>query len=318
MSARKQAPAPLRLAAIVPHTIARRGMEAVFDAAPDVELIQMGVEAADLDAFPPDAFDAVLVVVTTQSGFAELGALAGRGYRILGMGSPEHRDQALAAGAHAFLSGESEPDALIRALVQVATGAPTVSPDPQIAVAIVVSHPMGRLLLAPIFDDTSIRVVAAVSEPDELEDVPQFDVVILGLTRDQARERIEATMTFERPVLCFGISEYRDVALAAGVQGFMRGAESPEEIMHAIEALAAGRAHVPEDRGSLRAVLSPREQQVIHHLARGCTDREIGDELGISMRTVQSHLDRIREKTGRRRRAELTRLALELGDGGGG
>ena len=65
--------------------------------------------------------------------------------------------------------------------------------------------------------------------------------------------------------------------------------------------------------GRISSRPQPAEQQVIRHLAKGCTDREIGDELGISMRTVQSHLDRIREKTGRRRRAELTRLAIELG-----
>ena len=96
----------------------------------------------------------------------------------------------------------------------------------------------------------------------------------------------------------------------------MRGAEGPDEVAIAIQTLAAGGIYKPEERASLGAILSPREQQVIHHLARGCTDREIGDVLGISMRTVQSHLDRIREKTGRRRRAELTRLALELGMAG--
>ncbi len=59
--------------------------------------------------------------------------------------------------------------------------------------------------------------------------------------------------------------------------------------------------------------LSKREREVLAQVASGHTDREVGERLGISMRTVQSHLDRIREKSGRRRRAELTALAYELG-----
>jgi pSer/pThr/pTyr-binding forkhead associated (FHA) protein len=59
--------------------------------------------------------------------------------------------------------------------------------------------------------------------------------------------------------------------------------------------------------------LSPRERQVITLIAQGLTDREIAERLFISVSTVRSHLDRIADKTGFRRRAELTRLALELG-----
>ena len=50
-----------------------------------------------------------------------------------------------------------------------------------------------------------------------------------------------------------------------------------------------------------------------HLVAQGCTDAEIAAQLYISIRTVRSHLDRIRDKTGCRRRADLTRLALSTG-----
>jgi DNA-binding CsgD family transcriptional regulator len=59
--------------------------------------------------------------------------------------------------------------------------------------------------------------------------------------------------------------------------------------------------------------LSPRERDLLRLLASGMTDKEIAAALVISVRTVGSHLDRIRDKTGRRRRPDLTRLALELG-----
>ena len=58
-------------------------------------------------------------------------------------------------------------------------------------------------------------------------------------------------------------------------------------------------------------LLSPRERELVTLVAEGRTNAEIAARLYISVRTVASHLDRIRDKTGYRRRADLTRLALE-------
>jgi DNA-binding CsgD family transcriptional regulator len=59
--------------------------------------------------------------------------------------------------------------------------------------------------------------------------------------------------------------------------------------------------------------LSAREQQLVALVARGRSDAQIAAELYISIRTVRSHLDRIGDKTGSRRRVDLTRLALSTG-----
>jgi DNA-binding CsgD family transcriptional regulator len=59
--------------------------------------------------------------------------------------------------------------------------------------------------------------------------------------------------------------------------------------------------------------LSEREREVVILVAQGRTDAQIAAQLYISVRTVSSHLDRIRDKTGCRRRADLTRLALSAG-----
>jgi DNA-binding CsgD family transcriptional regulator len=59
------------------------------------------------------------------------------------------------------------------------------------------------------------------------------------------------------------------------------------------------------------AQLTPRERELVTLVAQGSTDAQIAGQLSISIRTVRSHLDRIRDKTGCRRRADLTRLALE-------
>ena len=59
--------------------------------------------------------------------------------------------------------------------------------------------------------------------------------------------------------------------------------------------------------------LSARERELVTLVARGRTDAQIAAELVISVRAVSSRLDRIRDKTGCRRRADLTRLALAAG-----
>jgi predicted ATPase/DNA-binding CsgD family transcriptional regulator len=59
--------------------------------------------------------------------------------------------------------------------------------------------------------------------------------------------------------------------------------------------------------------LSTRERELVTLVARGRTDAQIAADLYISVRTVHTHLDRIRDKTGCRRRADLTRLALQAG-----
>jgi predicted ATPase/DNA-binding CsgD family transcriptional regulator len=59
--------------------------------------------------------------------------------------------------------------------------------------------------------------------------------------------------------------------------------------------------------------LSARERELVTLVAQGRTNAQIAAQLYISVRTVSSHLDRIRDKTGCRRRADLTRLALTAG-----
>jgi len=81
--------------------------------------------------------------------------------------------------------------------------------------------------------------------------------------------------------------------------------------------LARGQLTAPQPQGSSAppglAQLSGREQELVILVARGATDAQIAERLFISVSTVRSHLDRIRDKIGCRRRADLTRLALQAG-----
>jgi predicted ATPase/class 3 adenylate cyclase/DNA-binding CsgD family transcriptional regulator len=59
--------------------------------------------------------------------------------------------------------------------------------------------------------------------------------------------------------------------------------------------------------------LSEREREIVALLAGGATDAQIADQLYLSVNTVRSHLERIRDKTGARRRTELVRYAIQAG-----
>ena len=69
----------------------------------------------------------------------------------------------------------------------------------------------------------------------------------------------------------------------------------------------------PAAAGTGLGRLSARERELVTLVAQGRTNAQIAAQLYISVRTVGSHLDRIRDKTGCRRRADLTRLALAEG-----
>jgi DNA-binding NarL/FixJ family response regulator len=57
--------------------------------------------------------------------------------------------------------------------------------------------------------------------------------------------------------------------------------------------------------------LSPREEEILRLLADGMTDREIGEALTISTRTVETHVSNILRKLDSRNRAEAARRYLE-------
>jgi predicted ATPase/DNA-binding CsgD family transcriptional regulator len=94
-----------------------------------------------------------------------------------------------------------------------------------------------------------------------------------------------------------------------------RGANMPFETMLEFARRVLSESPTPEPGSTHSASpasgLTKRERELVSLVAAGFTDGQIAEKLFISIRTVRSHLDRIRDKTGARRRAELTRLALE-------
>jgi DNA-binding CsgD family transcriptional regulator len=68
-----------------------------------------------------------------------------------------------------------------------------------------------------------------------------------------------------------------------------------------------------EAAGLVAPLQEARDRELVTLVAQGRTDAQIAEQLFISVRTVRTHLDRIRDKSGCRRRADLTRLALQEG-----
>jgi predicted ATPase/class 3 adenylate cyclase/DNA-binding CsgD family transcriptional regulator len=78
-----------------------------------------------------------------------------------------------------------------------------------------------------------------------------------------------------------------------------------------VAATAPGVGQAPADGSA--DLLSQREREIVALLAGGATDAQIAERLFLSVNTVRSHLDRIRDKTGARRRADLVRYAIKAG-----
>lgn len=67
----------------------------------------------------------------------------------------------------------------------------------------------------------------------------------------------------------------------------------------------------PEAQAALG--ISPREREVLEHLAAGLSNKEIAERLHVSPHTVKTHVARLFEKLGARRRTEAILKARELG-----
>ncbi|MEZ5077587.1 MAG: response regulator transcription factor [Solirubrobacterales bacterium] len=109
--------------------------------------------------------------------------------------------------------------------------------------------------------------------------------------------------------------------LAAGAKGYVLKRAAEEELIEAIEAVAAGGTHVtPELAAAMRKQdtvegppddLTEREAEVLRLIARGHTNAEVACELSLSVRTVETHRMRILQKLRLSSRAELVGYALE-------
>ncbi len=198
------------------------------------------------------------------------------------------------------------------------------------SIAVVDDHPVYRSGLAAAMASAGHDVVgqfdsveaflASKTEPD----LVLLDYHLPGVHGPEAVARIASDHT---AVLMVSADVGRDAVLAtiaAGARGYVPKHAEVDEILTAVDAVVSGpsgsyvssklAAYLLEahhQRAQTTLELTDREREVLSLVAAGETDRDISEALFISVGTVRAHLDHIRTKTGRRRRADLTRYALE-------
>jgi two-component system response regulator NreC len=150
--------------------------------------------------------------------------------------------------------------------------------------------------------DVNLPDGLAVDAVAELrEESPETEIVLLTMERD---------LTLARR------------ALDAGAKGYLFKDSAHLELIEAVRAAATGSSYLAPavaaglksvDGDGERPLLSPRETDVLKLMALGHTNREIGEQLALSVRTVETHRAHIQQKLGLSSRPELTRYALANG-----
>jgi two-component system, NarL family, invasion response regulator UvrY len=157
-----------------------------------------------------------------------------------------------------------------------------------------------------------------------------WDIVILDISMP-GKSGLDILSDLKRlrprmPILLLSMhpeEQYARRALKAGAAGYLTKESVPEELKLAVRKIAAGGRYVSSTLAEKLAydlrsgadvpvheLLSDREFQVLRMIASGKTVKQIGDEIGLSVKTVSTYRARILEKTGFKTTAELIRYAL--------
>jgi DNA-binding NarL/FixJ family response regulator len=199
--------------------------------------------------------------------------------------------------------------ALVRAAVRQALSAPDIEVVGEAATA------EDALLLAPslmpdvLLLDLNLPGAGGMHVLRELSPrLPNTRIVMLTVSSDR-RDLLEAVRDGAAGYLTKDLGAD---ALLRAVRGIRSGDLAMSRSMAAdvVRHLARRQAGAPAAAEGL-GMLSAREDEVLRHLADGLTDREIGERLGISPRTVETHVGSILHKLGVRNRAGAARRYRE-------
>ena len=115
--------------------------------------------------------------------------------------------------------------------------------------------------------------------------------------------------------------------IQSGARGYVLKQASPEELVKAIETVDAGESFFSPDvarvalnqfvrgpgEGPTPAHLTNREREVLVQIAEGLSNKEIASHLGVGVRTVETHRERIMRKLNIHSVAGLTKFAISKG-----
>ncbi len=209
-----------------------------------------------------------------------------------------------------------------------------------ITILIVDDHAMVRKgLRLALESQPDLKVVGEAGNVNEAMDTaertrPQIitlDLTMPGASGVSAIGKIRAMVPQARIIVVSMHDDpaYVRSAIAIGASGYVNKSAADTELISAIRAVAKGRVFVDVgDAATLESILSSpapsagktpvdtlseREREVLQQVAKGYTNQQIADDIGLSVKTVESYRARLMKKLGLKERADLVRLALEMG-----
>jgi DNA-binding NarL/FixJ family response regulator len=209
-----------------------------------------------------------------------------------------------------------------------------------ITVMVVDDHPIWREGVARDLTERGLDVVATAPDADAAVRIaqavrPQVVLMDLGLGATsgvQAIGGILAALPGTRILVLSASGEHTDVldAVKAGAAGYLVKSAGAEELLAAVQRIAEGfpvftpglaglvlgeyrRLAGEQPACGATPVLTGRETDVLRLVAKGLTARQIGERLGVSHRTVESHVQSTLRKLQLHNRVQLARYAIEQG-----
>jgi DNA-binding NarL/FixJ family response regulator len=204
---------------------------------------------------------------------------------------------------------------------------------------IVEDHGVFRQGLAWIIDKSNEMEVCgdAADAAEALQKIKELtpdlvlvDIGLAGMSGIELTKRLR-TLAPEMRILILSMhkeSLYAEHSLRAGAHGYIMKRESGEELISAMRRVLNGEIYVSKRfneillqkvSGAGRKVrqfsidlLTEREMEVLQRVGQGLGTRQIAEELGISMKTVEAHKEHIRAKLGLSTNAELVQHAIHL------
>lgn len=212
-----------------------------------------------------------------------------------------------------------------------------------IRVLVVEDHPVLRGVIRLACEQTPGLALAGEAatgeEAVEAARALRPDVVVLDLSLPGELQGLDVARTVReegtvgRVLVLTGRTDERSIfeAMRAGVDGYLEKTSGMRFIAEALLRVGAGeRVFTPEqervaltelgrlarqarEASEVRAVLTDRELEILEHLARGLTVKQTATRLGISPRTVESHIAKLYRKLGARNRVQAVSRAAALG-----
>jgi DNA-binding NarL/FixJ family response regulator len=200
----------------------------------------------------------------------------------------------------------------------------------RIRILIVDDHPVVRAgLTSMLGTHQEFKVVgSAVSGEQALDicgksavDLMLLDLRMPGMNGIDTLQALSRLQNPPRVIILTSFETDEDIyrAVKAGARGYLLKNTSQEEMIAAIRAVHAGQTHIPPRIAARlaerleRSNLTEREIEILEMMAKGLTNKEIGQALYISDKTARNHVNNVMEKLDVSDRTEAVAVAIQQG-----